>query len=108
MAEEGLQGRQRRRCKKTTIPDAAASLVTTDLVARDFKPANHQLNRVWAGDITYIRTWEGWAYLATVIDLASRRVVGFSLADHMRGSLVEEAMGMEFQCCGPRRRLYPK
>src|SRR6185436_5558674 len=44
--------------------------------------------------ITYIRTWEGWAYLATVIDLASRRVVGFALADHMRTSLVEEALTM--------------
>jgi len=50
----------------------------------------------YAGDITYIATWEGWAYLATVIDLASRRVVGWALADHMRTELVEEALQMAF------------
>jgi transposase InsO family protein len=45
---------------------------------------------------TYISTWEGWAYLATVIDLASRKVVGWALADHMRTELVEEALQMAF------------
>jgi putative transposase len=45
-------------------------------------------------DITYIRTWEGWLYLATVIDLASRRVVGWSMADHMRTELVADALRM--------------
>jgi putative transposase len=49
-----------------------------------------------AGDITYIMTWEGWAYLATVIDLSSRRVVGRALADHMRTELVEDALSMAF------------
>jgi transposase InsO family protein len=44
--------------------------------------------------VTYIRTWEGWAYLATVIDLASRRVVGWALADHMRTDLVADALRM--------------
>jgi transposase InsO family protein len=44
--------------------------------------------------VTYIRTWEGWAYLATVIDLASRRVVGWALADHMRTELVADALRM--------------
>ncbi|TQC38355.1 IS3 family transposase, partial [Rhodococcus sp. WS4] len=46
------------------------------------------------GDITYIKTWDGWAYLATVIDLHSRKVVGWSLADHMRTSLVTDALEM--------------
>ncbi len=45
-------------------------------------------------DITYIWTWEGWLYLATVIDLASRRVVGWSMADHMRTELVADALEM--------------
>jgi transposase InsO family protein len=45
---------------------------------------------------TYIATWEGWAYLATVIDLASRRVVGWALAEHMRTELVEDALSMAF------------
>jgi transposase InsO family protein len=53
-------------------------------------------DRRYAGDITYIMTWEGWAYLATVIDLSSRRVVGWALSDHMRTSLVEDALAMAF------------
>src|SRR6266545_1232176 len=46
----------------------------------------------WCGDITYLRTGEGWLYLATVIDLFSRRVIGWSLAEHMRTSLVADAL----------------
>jgi transposase InsO family protein len=49
---------------------------------------------LWVGDITYIRTWEGWLYLATVIDVFSRRVIGFALAHHMRASLVCDALTM--------------
>ena len=95
MAGDGLQGRQKRRFKKTTISDANnAENLWTDLVARDFSPADRPLNQAWVGDITYIRTWQGWAYLATVIDLASRRAVGFAIADHMRTSLIEHAMEM--------------
>ena len=53
-------------------------------------------------------TWEGWAYLATVIDLASRRVVGWALADHMRTELVEDALTMAFAQPGTRRgRHFP-
>ena len=92
MAVAGLQGRPKRRFKKTTIPDRESTVQWTDLVARDFTPSHHDLNQIWIGDITYLRTWQGWAYLATVIDLASRRVVGFAVADHMRTSLIREAM----------------
>ena len=52
------------------------------------------LNAVWIGDITYLRTWEGWLYLATVIDAHSRRVIGWAIADHMRTDLVEDALKM--------------
>ena len=52
---------------------------------------------------TYLSTWEGWAYLATVIDLASRRVVGWALADHMRTELVEDALAMAFANRAPQR-----
>jgi putative transposase len=58
------------------------------------------LDTRWCGDITYIRTWEGWAYLATVIDLASRKVVGWALAEHMRTELVADALRM---ACFQRR-----
>ena len=50
------------------------------------------LNAVWVGDISYLRTWEGWLYLATVIDAHSRRVIGWAIADHMRTDLVEDAL----------------
>ncbi len=101
MAQDGLQGRQKRQTKKTTIPGAETSPLWTDLVSRDFAPANRPINTVWAGDITYLRTQEGWAYLATVIDLASRRVVGFSMANHMRTSLVEDALKMALKSRRP-------
>jgi transposase, IS30 family len=59
-----------------------------------FAPGSVGLDRVYIGNITYVRTHEGWLYLATTIDLASRRVVGFSMADHLRGSLVCDALAM--------------
>ncbi len=59
-----------------------------------FGPETVELDRVYVSDITYIWTWEGWLYLATVIDLASRRVVGWSMADHMRTELVADALEM--------------
>ena len=52
------------------------------------------LNRVWVGDITYLRTWQGWLYLATVIDAHSRRVIGWAIDEHMRADLVEQALQM--------------
>ena len=91
MAQRGLVGRARRRTKRTTVADPLAA-VTRDLLQRDFAPAAHALDTCWCGDITYVRTWEGWTYVATVIDLASRRVVGLATADHLRASLVCEAL----------------
>lgn len=92
MHSEGLVGRCRRRWTKTTICDPNTEAI--DLVKRAFGPGTIELDRCWIGDITYIWTWEGWVYLATVIDLASRRVVGWSMADHMRTSLVSDALQM--------------
>lgn len=93
MARRGLAGRARRRTKRTTIADPAA-VMAADLVGRNFAPEAHAPDAVWCSDITYVRTHEGWAYLATVIDLCSRRVVGLAMADHLRASLVTEALGM--------------
>jgi transposase InsO family protein len=92
MRRRGLVGRCRRRWTKTTIADPGAAAV--DLLKRAFGPGTVDVDRVYVGDITYIWTWEGWAYLATVIDLASRRVVGWALADHMRAELVCDALRM--------------
>ncbi|MDP9440593.1 MAG: IS3 family transposase [Actinomycetota bacterium] len=92
MRQKGLIGRCRRRWTKTTISDP--EVVAVDLVKRAFGPGTVELHRIYVGDITYIWTWEGWSYLATVIDLASRRIVGWALADNMRTELVADALGM--------------
>lgn len=95
MRTKGLVGRCRRRWIKTTISDP--DVVSVDLLKRAFGPGTVELDRVYVGDITYIRTWEGWLYLATVIDLASRRVVGWAMADHMRAELVCDALRMAIE-----------
>jgi putative transposase len=92
MAREGLVGRCRRRSRRTTIADPEANAL--NLLSRHFGPENFEIDAAWCGDITYVRTWEGWGYLATVIDLASRKVVGWAVADHMEASLVCDAMRM--------------
>jgi putative transposase len=94
MRAAGLAGRRKKRWRTTTIADPAAQ-AARDLIGRDFAPCP-DTGRRYAGDITYIATWQGWAYLATVIDLASRRVVGWALADHMRTELVTDALSMAF------------
>jgi transposase InsO family protein len=91
MRAQGLQGRAAKRWKKTTIADPAAA-ARADRIRRDFTADASKLNTRWCGDITYIATWEGWLYLATVIDIASRRVVGFALADHLRTELIAGAL----------------
>jgi transposase InsO family protein len=84
-------GRSAKRWRTTTISDPAAS-TPADLIRRDFSCSATDINQRWCGDITYIHTWEGWLYLATVIDLGSRRVVGWATADHLRTDLVAEAL----------------
>jgi putative transposase len=66
--------------------------VCEDLVDRAFLAAAP--NRLWVADITYLRTREGWLYLVAVQDVYSRRVVGWSMADHMRAELVTDALQM--------------
>ena len=88
----GIEGIRPRRFRKTT--DSAHDLQIADnLLARKFDVAEMpQRNRIWAGDITYLQTREGWLYLAVVIDLASRLVVGWSMKTTMDRSLVIDAM----------------
>jgi putative transposase len=104
MRERGLAGLRRRRFQRTTIPDPQAP-ATVDLLQRHFDAAALELNQAWCGDITYVRTWEGWLYLATVIDLASRRVVGWAMADHMRSTLVADALRMAVESRRPSAGL---
>ncbi len=101
MRQAGLEGRCKKRWRKTTVADPGAE-AARDLIQRHFGPGP-EMDRRYVGDITYISTWEGWAYLATVIDLASRRVVGWALADHMRTELVEDALTMAFEHRAPEK-----
>jgi transposase InsO family protein len=87
----GRAGRAPKRWRTTTVPDPAAT-TPADLIKRDFSCSATDIDTRWCGDITYIHTWEGWLYLATVIDLGSRRVVGWATADHLRTDLVTEAL----------------
>jgi putative transposase len=95
MRVNGLEGRCKKRWRKTTVQDPDAQAEALDLIQRHFGPCE-VLDARYVGDITYIATWEGWAYLATVIDLASRRVVGWAIADHMRTELISDALLMAF------------
>jgi len=103
MRQRGLIGRCKRRWTRTTISDPEA--VAVDLIKRAFGPGSVDIDRVWVGDVTYIWTWEGWLYLASVIDLASRRVVGWAMADHMRAELVCDALNMALAARRPQPGL---
>jgi len=90
MREQGLQPLQKRSfIPRTTQADPAATAAPNLLL--EF-PATTALNQVWVSDITYIPTGEGWLYLAAVMDLHSRRILGWATADHMRTELVAEAL----------------
>ncbi len=86
----------RARCKRKFVPrttdSSHTSPVAENVLGRRF--AAELPDRKWAVDITYVPTGEGWLYLAGVIDLCSRKVVGWSMADHMRTDLVSDALSM--------------
>ncbi len=84
-----IEGRHLRRRKRTTVPDRLAP-PAPDLVQRDFS-AGH-LDEKWCGDITYVQVGGSWLYLACVLDICSRRVLGWSMASHMRAELVIDAL----------------
>jgi putative transposase len=92
MREAGIQGAKRRgKPWRTTKPDPEARR-RPDLVERDFSATAP--NRLWVGDLTYLRSWDGVTYFAFVIDAFSRKVVGWQLASHMRTDLVLDALRM--------------
>jgi len=98
MSEYGIHAQDGRRRKvRTTIPDVSAPPLP-DLVKRDFSVGDPGGRT--CGDITYIPTGEGWLYLADVLDLGSRRVVGYAMEGHMRSELVETALEMAVDARG--------
>jgi len=102
MRRAGLRGvhGQRRRVR-TTVPDRAAT-PAPDRVRRAFAPAEIGApDRLWLADISYVATLEGWRYLAVILDGFSRKVVGWSMADHLRAALVIDALTMALQARRP-------
>jgi len=91
MREMGLFPVQPRPFRITTEPDPDAPS-TVDLVKRDFSAQRPGTKVV--GDITYIKTWQGWLYLASLIDCCTREVIGYAMADHLRTELVLDAVDM--------------
>ncbi|MFD4718265.1 IS3 family transposase [Streptomyces sp. NPDC058423] len=100
MRERDIAGVTRRKRRSLTRP-AKRAVPTADLIGRDFTA--DAPGRKLVGDITYIPTDEGWLYLATWLDLATREIVGYSMADHHRASLVVDALTM----AAGRGRLQP-
>jgi transposase InsO family protein len=91
MRRYGIVGVGPAKTTRTTVP-GPAPVPAQDLVRRDFTATRP--DALWLADFTYIRTWEGWAYLAVVLDVFTRRIVGWQLAPHMRQSLVTDAFEM--------------
>jgi transposase InsO family protein len=102
MRKDGLRAKVKRRFKATT--DSKHNLPVADnLVRRNFSPEHP--DHVWAGDITYIWTEEGWLYLAVVLDLFSRKVVGWAMEKRMTRHLVMDALKMAVKRRHPARGL---
>jgi len=102
MRENGLSARRKRRFRRTT--DSAHSFpVAPNLLERNFSAAAP--DRVWLADLTYVWTAEGWLYLAIVLDLFSRRVVGWAMADHLGHELALAALDMAIARRRPRPGL---
>lgn len=92
MRELGLVACQPRRSRRGTTKQAAKRADIPDLINRDFTADKPGAKLV--GDITYIHTWEGWVYLAMVIDCFSRKIVGWAMADNYKTPLIQEAIRM--------------
>ena len=92
MRGEGLEGVRRGKKRRTTIPDEAGLERARDLLQRDFSASRP--NEKWVADITYLRTWSGFVYLAFILDCYSRMIVGWQLQTHLRTELVLDALEM--------------
>jgi putative transposase len=94
MQADGLQGISRRKHTKTTLrsPDTRPA---PDLVKRNF--AVDRPDKLWVADITYVHTWSGFLYLSVVMDAWSRRIIGWSMANHLRTELVIDALQMAIE-----------
>ena len=103
MRANGMVGVRRGRRHVTTIPDGSSTNRPADLVERDFTAPGP--DRLWVADFTYLRTTGGFIYLAFILDVYSRMIVGWQLASHRRVTLVTDALGMAISLRGPEPGL---
>jgi putative transposase len=101
MRVAGLVGRPPRRFRRTTVADP--NVQVDDLVQRSFGAVAP--DQKWFADITYVGTWEGWLYLAVILDAYSRKAVGWAMADHLRTELATEALEMALSTRRPKPGL---
>ncbi|MCX5355826.1 IS3 family transposase [Streptomyces mirabilis] len=98
MRELGIEGVIRGQRRRTTVPEPSAPR-PPDLVDRNFTASRP--DQLWVADMTYVRTWSGWVYVAFVLDVYSRTIVGWQVANHMRTELPLDALEMDLW----RRRI---
>jgi putative transposase len=96
-------GGRRRKARTTLRSRSERTPPAPDLVERNFTP--EAPDRLWVADITYVRTWEGWLYLAFVLDTYSRKVVGWSMSNSLRTELVVDALNMAIYTRRPQPGL---
>lgn len=89
MRRQGLQGVRRGKSVRTTVPDKAV-VCPLDRVHRQFRA--DRPNQLWVSDFTYVSTWQGWLYVAFVIDVFARRIVGWRVSSHMQIDFVLDAL----------------
>jgi putative transposase len=103
MQQERIRSTRHRRFRVKTTDSNHEHPVAANLLDRQFEP--EQIDQVWASDITYVATDEGWLYVASVMDLCSRRIIGWSTADHLRAELAKEALMKAIQARCPTAGL---
>jgi transposase InsO family protein len=102
MAKAGIRGRCSGRKVRTTVADPAAT-PSPDLVRRDF--VRHRLDELWLGDLTYVATDEGWLYVTGVSDACSRRLLGWSITEHLRVDGPLDALHAAVDCRGGKNAM---
>lgn len=105
MREAGLKSKRCRKFRVTTNSDHSFPIARNELLRKFDLSMNKEADRVWASDITYLWTHEGWIYLAVVMDLASRRIVGWNMDYRLERSLPLGALSMALEQRRPRRGL---
>ncbi len=105
MRQEGMGAKKKRRFRITTDSNHSHAVAPNLLRRRFAVEETGGVDRVWAGDITYVPTREGWLYLAVLLDLASRRVVGWAMRQTLESALATDALRMALGSRGPARAL---